>query len=106
MSRPQPMGKKQEPPPETPLYVLCPQCGGAKSYVDESGDYHACLCKDGYVRTGYTEQRFDALVKENDRLLILLHRIALAGPAGWVHAADETKDRFPEIEGAKSRAKG
>lgn len=68
-----PVGKKNKPS-ATPLYVQCKHCGGTSENVygleETSGP---CIsCSNGYRQTGFTQERFDALVKDNDKLLLFL----------------------------------
>lgn len=65
------MGPRAEPPGKVRFFVVCPQCQGERTYYHE-GERKTCLCKDGYVETGYTQKRLDDLVKQNDQMLMLM----------------------------------
>jgi hypothetical protein len=66
-----PLGKRQ-PAPETPLYVRCPHCNGPEVLggYDDAGN--CSLCQDGYIETGFTQDRFDRLIGKADKLLVAL----------------------------------
>ncbi len=88
--------------PTTPLYVRCPQCGASE--VGLRGD---CVCLNGYVETGFTQERFDSLLKENDRMLIFLDSCnKYPGEAGTdIREFVENPVVQEKIEGARSRTK-
>lgn len=97
-------GPMQEP--TTPLLVKCPQCDGVQSYIDESGDYHKCICRDGYVETGYTQERCDKMQGRIDALLVMLAHVQdmLDAPGERISSLDEfVADNAEEIEVARSR---
>ena len=72
MTRKRKHRRKSKPKPETSLYVPCPQCGGSgeKYPDDEVGSVYPCVCHNGFIETGFTQERFDALVTRSDKLLI------------------------------------
>ena len=62
--------------PETPLYVKCPQCspprfiGTAVGGQEDGLLFQHCVCHNGFIETGFTQERFDRLVTRNGKLLI------------------------------------
>lgn len=89
------IGKRK--PAGVPLYVRCVPC--------QVNPDRACpFCTDGYILTGYDEERLDNEIKRGDTYLLLLNEVA---QTGIVTAAltGMLKRREKEIEAAKSRTK-
>ena len=98
-----PVGPRQAPP-ETPLYVPCTICNrtGVGSYGN------ACVCERGFVQTGFTQERYDQLIRDNDAMLLLLADVAEAGTG--IVEFDEPLNSFlaenaDKLEAVRSRTK-
>ena len=67
--KPVPVGPKHKP--DTPLYVACPNCNNPDvTAVYDDGGHPGCFCTHGFVQTGYTEERYQKLIKQTDKLLV------------------------------------
>lgn len=99
-----PVGKRKPPAAATPLYVACPQCGAGPLELRED-----CLCHNGYVETGFTQERFDRLIKENDQLLVLLSDVSDAAQSMDIEVRRRLNKaldgRAADIEAARTRIK-
>ena len=93
------VGKRAEN--ATPLWVECPVCGGAGPTAQRD-----CTCRQGYVETGFTQERFDALIKENDRMLVLLVSMVFTDLGSLRTRVNAIlKGREADVEAARSRIK-
>jgi hypothetical protein len=89
---------------DTPLFVRCPQCEALPASPTRAG-WEGCLCSRGYIFTGFTQERFDALIKDNERMLLLLADVREA-PADEIMAVDRfLSGREDDIELARNHAK-
>ncbi len=110
-----PFGSKRDP--VTPLYVRCPLCRGtgekhepAGMNGDAGGVTLPCMCHSGFVETGFTQERFDSLIRDNDRLLMLLADVMGDGPGAFTsqainrrRAEELLRERQEELVAARSR---
>jgi hypothetical protein len=79
-----PVGKKAQPE-DTPLYVKCPNCTADKAIYDDAGNCTNCLCDRGFIETGFTQERYDRLIKKTDRLIVALDdALTNLDPSRWL----------------------
>ena len=96
-------GPRREPDQGTPLYTVCPTCNGKQEY-ELDGQWHKCICQDGYVSTGFTQERYDHLVTDHDKLLILLDDLETFGyDAVRARIAEALSGKDKDVEAARDR---
>jgi hypothetical protein len=95
----------KEPPPETALYVKCPMCDGQSDVSELTGaKLIPCICSNGYIETGYTQERYDRLVKKTDKLLLALDEaLRELNPAERVNVLRANGYTADDVEDARTR---
>lgn len=87
---------------DTPLYVKCLVCEGKGV-----GTYdNSCLCENGFVLTGFTQERYDRLVAATDKLLLALDEsLRNLNPSERLSVLRANGYTDDDVETARSRSK-
>lgn len=89
----------------TPLFVRCPVCDGSGKVIEHMNQSRSCACVNGFIETGFTQERFDVLIRDNDRLLMLLETMTGMTDLYAIRAlaSKQIAKRGDDLDAARSR---